>query len=292
VRRTPTEPVRHGEWMPLTPEERDSFRSEFGVNTVFVITGDLVEITYVEKQRKQRVSKRRGHVGPFSRESRMRLMRRCSTIDWSSALPAVFITLTWPDDRVVTSGRVRTQERDCFFAALERRMQRHFSVLWRTEWKPRLSGALKGHVAPHVHLIVLSCSFISFSEVNRLWCGVLGADGYVRTDIRKIRTPDHAGRYVAKYTAKLPDDLSLVNTSKISVEGRHWGIHRRNLVPWCEKKVFVSNRKDLVKLMENAACSIFPHFTRDARQGFCLFGDLGRKIGAEILARISGHENQ
>jgi hypothetical protein len=200
-------------------------------------------------------------------------------------MPAVFITLTYPDDRVVTSGPIRTQERDAFFRATEKYLGRKVAVLWRTEWKARLSGRYRGHAAPHVHLIVPRCSFIPYLVVNRLWCGVLGADGYVRTDIRKIYTADHAGRYVSKYTAKLPDDLSLVNTSKISVEGRHWGIHRRSMVPLFDRNLFVNVPKELVRLAENGACAVFPYFTREAQQGFSLFGNLAEKLGEEIFRR-------
>lgn len=121
--------------------------------------------------------------------------------------------------------------------------------------------------------------------MNTLWSGVLRADGYVRTDIRRIRTAECAGRYVSKYSAKLPDDLSLVNTSKVSVEGRHWGIHRRSLVPLCDRNIMCNVPKELVALAENGACTVFPHFTRGANQGFSLFGDVARKLGEEIFLR-------
>jgi hypothetical protein len=271
--------------MPLSPEERDSLRPAAGQRAVIVHTGGLLEITYVTKDRKKRVSKRRGTVGAFSRASRLRLMRTCSTVDWESALPAVFVTLTYPDDRVVTSGPVRTLERDAMFRAIESYLGKQIPVLWRTEWKPRLTGKLKGSCAPHVHLIVMGCSFISYSAVNAKWCSVLGADGYVRTDIRKIRTPEAAGRYVSKYCAKLPDDLSLVNTSKISVEGRHWGIHRRELLQLFDRNIMCNVPPELISLAENGACRVFPHFTRGARQGFSLFGDVAKKLGEEIFLR-------
>lgn len=271
--------------MPLTSEEKEAYRPESGVKPVIIHTHGLLEITYVAAKPRKRLSKRRGTVGVFSRQSRLRVMRVCSSIAWERGMPGVFVTLTYPDDRVVTSGPVRTAERDSFFAMLERYLRRHVPILWRTEWKARLTGRYTGHAAPHVHLIILSCSFINCSMVNRMWCGVLGADGYVRTDIRKIYTPDHVGRYVAKYTAKLPDDLSLVNTSKISVEGRHWGIHRRPLIPWGERNVFVNVPKSLIALAENGACTVFPHFTRGAKQGFSLFGKIAEKIGEEIWLR-------
>lgn len=269
--------------MPLSPEEKDSLRPPWGTRAVIVHTGNLLEVIYVGHDRRKRSSKRRGGVGEFSRSARLRMLRMCSTINWDAAMPGVFVTLTYPDDRVATDSRVRTQERDAFFRATEKYLGREIPVLWRTEWKPRLSGKWMGHAAPHVHLLILSCSFVSYSTVNRVWCGVIGADGYCRTDVRKIRTAEHAARYVSKYAAKLPEDLSLVNTSKISVEGRHWGIHRRNLVPWYPQNILCDAPKWAVRLAENGASTVFRYFTRDVDQGFCLFGDVARKLGQHIF---------
>lgn len=276
--------------MPLTPKERDSFRNPFGTTTVFVITGELVEITYVKSEREKSPPQKRGRISGFTRGSRMRMLRTLAQIDWGRCRSCLFITLTYPDNCFDGRPEASHRERYLFLRAMENHLGKEVGVLWRVEWKRRLTGVLRGSFAPHVHLLVFGCSFVHWKTIRLLWSNVLHVDGPLATDVRRVLGNQRAARYVSKYAAKMPDADSLDYASKVNYTGRHWGIHRRNLVPWHEKKVFCTGRQDIVRLMENAACSIFPAFTRDARQGFCLFGETGRKIGEEILLRIAGHE--
>jgi hypothetical protein len=88
--------------------------------------------------------------------------------------------------------------------------------------------------------------------------------------------------YVSKYCSKVTTNPSLDYASYLNNTGRHWGIHRRNLIPWCERRVHRLTDPRHVQLCENAACMTFPYFTRGVNQGFSLFGKNAAKVIGEI----------
>jgi len=207
--------------MPLSPEERDQYRSPFGVNTVFVITGDLVEITYVKPEREKRRSKKRGNIVGFTRASRMRMLRTLATIDWRRCGRCLFVTLTYPDSCFDGRPESSHRERYLFLRAVENYLGKEIACLWRVEWKRRLTGVSKGSFAPHVHLLVFGCSFIPWMVVRRLWSNVLHVDGPIATDVRRVEGNERTARYVSKYVGKVADADSLDYTSKMNSVGRH-----------------------------------------------------------------------
>lgn len=140
-------------------------------------------------------------------------------------------------------------------------------------------------MAPHVHLIVFGLRFIPYQVVNRLWRGVLGVDGALRTDVRRIKGQRDVAKYVAKYAAKVNPERSLVIASYLNIEGRHWGIHRGDLIPWCVRTWDLRFTPDEIALLENAAASKIPYFPKGTRTGFSLFGPVVGKVMEEIRAR-------
>lgn len=206
-------------------------------------------------------------------------------IAWTRVGKSLFITLTYPDECIGRTAEQRTMDRHRFLRDMENHLGKEIGVVWRVEWQARKSGKMKGTMVPHVHLIAFGCGFIHWKVIRKLWRAVLAVDGPLATDVQRIKGGRDVGKYVTKYCAKLPDKPSLDNASYLNTTGRHWGVHRKYLIPWSDRFVMKFLSPDEIKLCENAACMTFAYFTREVDQGFSLIGKLGKQVGEEILTR-------
>jgi len=102
---------------------------------------------------------------------------------------------------------------------------------------------------------------------------------------QRIKGQRDVAKYVAKYAAKLPEASSLVIPSYLNIEGRHWGIHRPDLIPWCVRGFDLRYTPDEIALLENAAATKIPFFNKNTRTGFSLFGPVVKKVTEEIRLR-------
>lgn len=271
--------------MPLTSSERNYFKPPVGKRPVIVITGDLVEITYVNAEAKKFPGKKGRTIGGFTPSARLRMLRTVARINWDGVGRSLFITLTYPDDCVTARFQDRTRQRYLFRRAMENYLGRKAGMIWRLEWKPRLTGKHVGELLPHVHLIVFNVMFLPWQIVRSSWASAVGAGTTIATDVHRISGARSVAKYVCKYCAKLPD-RSLDYEPKVNIAtGRHWGICRSELIPWAERKVYYNPPAEFIRLMENGAGAVLPYFNRNAEIGFSLFGEVGRKIGQEMLAR-------
>jgi len=271
--------------MPLSSQEREKLRPLHGRKACAILTGDLLEITYIKDTKEKRLPGKRGEIAGFTPAARLRMLRTVATIEWRNVKESLFVTLTYPDQYVRATAHERNQDRHWFFRSIENYLDRKVGALWRLEWVPRKSGTLLGTMQAHVHLIVFGVRFIPYQEVNRAWRVALGAVGNVRTDVQKIRGGRDVAKYVSKYCSKKPESSSLVNTTYLNAPGRHWGMHRRTLIPFANRFLLSSLSAEEIRLAENAACMTFKFFTRGTDQGFSLFGPNGKKVGEEILLR-------
>jgi len=275
--------------MSLTAYERDYITSRYNACCVVVKQGDLLEVTYVNSKPAPRRPGRRKSILGFSPSARLRLLRTMATVYWEGVGPSLFITLTYPDSHIDRTMQTRTQDRSRFFRDMENYLGKEFGAVWRVEWVTRKSGSRKGTMAPHVHLIVFGLRYIPYQTVNKLWRGVLAVDGALRTDVRRIKGQRDVAKYVAKYAAKAEVDRSLVIASYLNTTGRHWGIHRRELIPWCVRCWDLRMSPDEIALLENAAASKIPYFPKGTRSGFSLFGPVVKVVMEEIrLRRLDG----
>lgn len=271
--------------MPLTTLERDHIRSRYNSATVVVKTGELLEVTYVNSVPAHRRPGRRKNIVGFSDASRLRLLKRMATIHWESVGKSLFCTATYPDEVVVRSKDERTVDRSRLFRDMEKYLDKQISLAWRVEWVPRKSGNLIGTLQPHVHLIVFNCRWFPMEVFNRLWQSVLRVDGYVRTEVKRIRGERDVARYVAKYVGKREVDRSLVIASKLNTDGRAWGFHRPELIPWCVRTWDLRFTDEEIALLERGAASKIPYFPVGTRSGFTLFGPVVKQLMEEIRLR-------
>lgn len=268
--------------MPLTPHERQHFRDANRKRCHAVWQGELLEITYLPKNKEYRRPGRRGTIKGFTRSSRLRMLRTIASVNWGNVKQGVFITLTYPDAYADRSIRERTTDKYLFLRYLENYLGKKIGVLWRIEWEPRKSGKRSGLLTAHWHLILFGVRFVSKEIVREFWTCVLRASGPVVTWIEGIKSGKKLARYVGKYCSKLPDSSVLDNASYLNSLGRHWGINRRELVPWFPRFMIPFLDSKDIHLVENLACMTFKYFTRGTEQGFQVFGANALKVG-EIL---------
>lgn len=93
---------------------------------------------------------KRGEVSEFSEPSRRRFLQLLATLN-RTAEP-IFVTLTYPDSFPAYSEAFK-RHLELFSHRLRRRWPKA-SVIWKLEFQERKSGANKGKIAPHYHLIV------------------------------------------------------------------------------------------------------------------------------------------
>jgi hypothetical protein len=264
--------------MPLTTKERDSYRARYNVIPVVVAQGGLLEITHVMGIREKRLPGRRGVIKGFTRAARLRMLRTIACINWDQCGKSVFITLTYPDELADRTNAERTRDRYLFLRSMEKHLDRKVGGLWRVEWQERKSGMRKGTLVPHVHVVLFNCRFISKEVVNDGWRRALNAEGRLITWIDGISSAAKTARYIAKYCAKAVETSVLDNASYLNTSGRHWGMHRRDQIPWADRWVcrLVDDRQ--LEVCENAAAMTFPFFNKGVRQGFSLFGPIAKKV--------------
>jgi len=270
--------------MPLTDQEKKHFRQE-RKRAHAVWQGELLEITYIGPPREyHRVGKRKPIKG-FTPAARLRMLRTIASVEWDSFKKGVFITLTYPDGFIGRTMKERNRDRYLFLRSMEKHLGRKVAAIWRIEWQPRKTGPLKGQLVSHAHIIVFNCRFIPKEIVRDGWRRALNADGLVITWIDGVGSGRKAARYVTKYCGKMPEVGVLDNASYLNNLGRHWGVHRRDLVPWAWRIHIPFLDDSCLQLAENLAACTFRFFTRGTQVGFSTFGPNAKKIGEEIFQR-------
>jgi len=167
----------------------------------------------------------RGRVSQFTKRSRTRMIRVMAKM--RNMDRGFFVTLTWPGEFENDAAKWKVQMQN-FFKRF-RRFMPEIRCVWRMEYKVRLSGAMEGYIAPHIHLLLFGFEDYVFSDVDalRAWIAVnwtecipgASADHLAAgTQCDLIFNRQHATRYASKYAAKAEKTFSIV-----APVGRHWG---------------------------------------------------------------------
>ena len=177
----------------------------------------------------------RGSVRGFSADSRRRMMRRVTRVDWSEC-PAYFVGLTYPDvfpaDPAVWKADLKAwRKRIC------RRLRGAFKgALWKLEVKPRLSGESAGFMAPHFHVVLLLSVDVPESEVYRVVAGAWH-DRVAPGDVAHLvhgcnvqRVYNIGGHLVDRLMAYLCKYMAKEVQAEDIETGRCWGIW--GSLPW------------------------------------------------------------
>lgn len=219
---------------------------------------------------------------PFSPPARLRMLREIAQIHWRDDVRYSLITLTYPDAIAERSIERQTIDRSRFVRDLERLIGHNVGILWRKEWKERLSGVRKGQLTAHWHLLCFDVGWIDHADIRRVWAAILATGGPLSTDVREAKTGQQAAMYAAKYAAKC-SPCSLDNASYLNRRwGRAWGFLRTVLIPYYEPIVIRGLSHDELALARHLAHGIWPAIRPDTDSGFTLFGDEVQALAASV----------
>jgi len=209
------------------------------------------------------------------------MLRTCAKIDWQLTLPALFITLTTPDELADTSPAERTRQREGFQRRMETFLGKKVSSLWRIEWKRRRSGSLKGKLVHHFHLIICNVAWIPWREVRKWWSLSIGHTGILKTWIERIGSPLQCASYLCKYMSKVPSLDYGAYLRKDESIGRQWGMLRPKGIPRAARQRVFHLWEDDLEFLSKVASEKIPEFGKYGPMSFTLFGDDVRE-GLEI----------
>lgn len=245
-----------------------------GKDVKITLCGKLLTVKILKPPSKCPFEKGRSQVKTFSRASRLRLLKILARIDFAKAEPALFITLTLPDRENQYTRKELNTYRYLFLRYTEKELRRKVSAIWRIEWKERKTGISVGEERPHFHLMLFGVKWLAHAKVNGFWKKSIGKDGYVRTEVQRMRSERECGSYVAKYCAK-SEDSSLVNAAYLNSRqpGRHWGIHRKNLLSMHSETTARVATGPLEDELRKIAGEKFPHVLKE-RCSFTLMGNV------------------
>jgi len=225
---------------------------------------------------------KRGDVIGFSAASRLRLMKWFNTLDWENAMPAIFITLTFPDDVTIISKYALNMYRWRWWRYLEKHLGKKVCGVWRVEWKPRLTGKWVGKHYPHFHLMIFRTRYVPKELITGWWEKTLNVEKAV-THVQAIENNRMCGAYISKYVAKAPDELVINAYLNSQPTGRNWGFFRKNLIPLSEKYVVALAESEEVRLAKERALNDKPEFNKWGTESFSLLGPMALIIAGMIF---------
>lgn len=182
----------------------------------------------------------RGQVEGLSSGSRRRLLLKFCSIPWNefscSGLGcAFFLTLTYPDQFPQIDNDIDHQKIKRHLDNLGKRIKRSLGLrgfrgfVWRSEYKPRLSGENEGKFAPHFHLLIMFDQKKNFKTLARwfsiAWYQVCGKidPKHRKAGTNLARVSGHEDgklfSYLSKYMAKESDGAEYPGWT-----GRVWGV--------------------------------------------------------------------
>lgn len=199
----------------------------------------------------------RGTIKEFSRKSRGRMLEKVARLNEAEKVD--FVTLTF-DDNTIPQDSIELQSH---LRALWEYLRRHHpnsSALWRIELKARRSGRFKGHIAPHVHMLIWGANFDRpdypghkySGEICDVWTRIVFRDkqelyeslieGYrLRTDYKELKGNRGVMYYVSKYCAKVESAYASQDAILVylpySHEGRFWGVFQSSKLPFADLQI-------------------------------------------------------
>lgn len=214
----------------------------------------------------------------FSAKSRLNLLKILARVDWQKMGRPLFITLTYPNEILPRTAREMSQHRYEFFRYLENFEGKQICSLWRIEWKERQTGAMKNFIYPHYHLLIFNVPFIRHQRINEFWTRAINSPVHVRTDVQKAQRTQKAAFYCAKYASK--DSSSLVHAAYLNnkLNGRVWGIVRKNLLTMCSPVTIRSSTLFIAEERLREFKRVFGDAMPFNNESFTCFGEDSLKI--------------
>jgi hypothetical protein len=225
----------------------------------------------------------RNAISTFTKRSRLRMLKFAASVDWPRSGDGLFVTLTYPPENVPQTVAERNTQRYLIHRHMEKHLGREIPLMWRIEWKPRLSGKTKGNAEPHLHMILFGVPFISHGVLREAWQSTIHAKRWSSVWIDRLSDGKKFGIYMSKYAAKLPDKASLDNVSYLNISGRHYGYQRKSLIPRLPRTVFHDVPFHVVERLGVMQRHYDQQWEQTDGKGFCLLGKRADAWHAEIM---------
>lgn len=274
--------------MDISPV-RERFRRPIDPSNIvyaLMVQGELITVKGHLIDYEGQLGGKRGTIKGFSRASRLRMLKFVATLDWPAIRHGVFLTLTFPDSRARCGKAERNQYRHTFFRAMENHLGSEIGALWRCEWMVRKTGKYVGKLAPHFHLVIPGVRFIAKDKVKDLWRKSLGVNHYVSAWIDSLQTKRKQAVYIAKYCAKEIDASVLDCDAYLNTGGRHWGYHRKHLIPQCERRDYFPLPDRVAEDLRRTASWNLTDYRMETDPGFSLFGEKGQQL-ADAMEKMA-----
>lgn len=216
----------------------------------------------------------RGDVSVFTRQSRMRLLRKLARMSPAAVNGyrhrVTFLTLT---ARLFYHPREFKKYMQTFFKRLGRKAPR-LAIVWRLEYQKR--------GAPHVHCIVYNAPFVDKKWIQEKWGQVIGQERPF-TRIEAIKSYKHLVNYASKYAAKVEDggfNIGTYLTDGVNVSvyghkspGRVWGVFNKDCLPYAEKNSASVPLDGSWWMLRSYCCKFYPWVWENGEGGFTVFAD-------------------
>lgn len=277
----------HGGTISLSPrparKPKERWLGDDGRNVFIECQGDFAAIA-IRKGPLNYKPPKRGSICGFSRASRLRLLKLIHRFDPDRAGRATFATCTWRDELGRPTPERITQARSDCQRRIERLADKPLAGLWRVEWKIRRSGRFKGQWMPHLHCLYYDIPFIDKEDWSYAWAASIGWRDKVSVKLEECKNVAHVGRYVAKYMAKVDFSCNLDIPSYLNkhMRGRKWGVYRKELLPWAERKEIRVAPGKLVDKCRAIAKEQWAGVSDNPYEGFTIFGKAAHEIANEI----------
>jgi hypothetical protein len=200
------------------------------------------------------------------------MLKRVAEIDWTKIKDSTFITLTYPDECLDRPYKERTRNRSVIIRWLEHEVGSPVPLVWRCEWKPRLSGNRVGEVHPHFHLLTLGIEYWGEHRLRERWKKEIKSESWVSVNVQSVDKGNVAALYVAKYCGKVDPAHHLDNVPYLNKVGRGSGWCRTNWIPWAEQKNVAITTHALLDAIMAIGADLLPWVESDDAYGFTVFG--------------------
>lgn len=249
------------------------------------IVGKYLRLRFHGQIKPRRSVWKRNPIAAFTRRSRFRMLCGLSKIVWDRVGISRFITLTYPDECVHYDSYKRNLERWRFWRSLETWAGDLLGGCWRVEWKKRLTGALQGIVAPHIHCMVFADIKLGTNTLSGLWQAAIESPSFPIVHSTRVEAADGVACYVAKYCGKVDDSSLLECVSYLSSLGRHYGWFRDRCIPWAPRHMYYEIPHSIATWLNKVGRKKMPWLDLLDQCGWTMIGDNAEVLG-EHFARI------
>lgn len=246
------------------------------------IRGQLLTYTNGESWSCPSPDSKRGDIREFTDAARLRMTKRLVVIDYAKTRISVCVDLTYPDELIPRDKMERKNDLKQLLAWIERRLGEQVCGVWRTEWKARKTGKLKGHVAPHTHIILFGVYYIDWRELRREWQRILNHYGYIRTSVKRAGSVQKTCKYIGKYIRKRTDCSLVYAPYWHTVDGKHYGWVRPKRIPKCAVTWYSDPTAEEVEYLLRAHYEACPKSDTRPGESFSIIGESVLRIGKII----------